>query len=247
MLLAAIVTLVGATLQSATGFGFALVLGPALFAVLEPAEALTTLLILGALLNLLVLFAERSRPQVLPSELGVLLASAAPGIVAGALLLSVISKPPLQVVVGVAVVLAGLFQARRGFATAPDSRPRTDGWLAAPVGLAAGTLTTTTSTNGPPLVLWYQRLGSSPAELRDSVAAASLALNAVGAVTLALVVGPEQSLDLGTIAVLVPLVVIGHLAGKRLFESTRPEHFRAAGLALVVAAGAASIVAGVSS
>ena len=160
-------------------------------------------------------------------------------------MLSVISKPPLQIVVGVAVVLAGLFQARRGFAAAP-APGRPDRWLAAPVGLTAGALTTTTSTNGPPLVLWYQRLGSSPAQLRDSVAAASLALNAVGAVTLALVVGREQSLDLGTIAVLVPLVVIGHLVGKRLFESTRPEHFRAAGLALVVAAGAASIVAGLS-
>jgi hypothetical protein len=32
-----------------------------------------------------------------------------------------------------------------------------------------------------------------------------------------------------------------------VFESIRPEHFRAAGLALVVAAGAASIVAGVGS
>ena len=246
MLLAAIVTLLGASLQSATGFGFALVLGPALFAVLEPAEALTTLLVLGALLNLLVLFAERERPQVLPSELGALLASAAPGIVAGALLLSAISKPPLQVVVGVAVVIAALFQARRGLVTAPIPGRRTGGWLAAPVGLAAGALTTTTSTNGPPLVLWYQRLGSSPAELRDSVAGASLALNAGGAVTLALVVGREQSLDLGTIAVLVPLVIVGHLVGKRLFELSRPEQFRAAGLALILAAGAASVVAGLS-
>jgi uncharacterized membrane protein YfcA len=36
MALAAIAALVGAFIQSATGFGFALVLSPALFAVLEP-------------------------------------------------------------------------------------------------------------------------------------------------------------------------------------------------------------------
>ena len=41
MVLAALAALVGAAVQSATGFGFALVLSPALFAVMEPAEAVT--------------------------------------------------------------------------------------------------------------------------------------------------------------------------------------------------------------
>ncbi len=65
MALAALATLLGATLQSATGFGFALVLGPAAFAVFEPAEALTVLLVLGAVLSVLMLFAER-RPRRSP-------------------------------------------------------------------------------------------------------------------------------------------------------------------------------------
>jgi uncharacterized protein len=55
MLLAAVAALVGAAVQSATGFGFALVLSPALFAVMEPTEAVTALLLLGAVLNMLVL------------------------------------------------------------------------------------------------------------------------------------------------------------------------------------------------
>jgi uncharacterized membrane protein YfcA len=45
MLLAAAAALVGASVQSATGFGFALALSPALFAVLDPAEAVTALLV----------------------------------------------------------------------------------------------------------------------------------------------------------------------------------------------------------
>jgi hypothetical protein len=61
MLLAAAAALVGASVQAATGFGFALVLSPALFAVLEPVEAVTSLLFLSVALNLLVLF-ERGRP-----------------------------------------------------------------------------------------------------------------------------------------------------------------------------------------
>ena len=55
MLLAALAALLGAAVQSATGFGFALVLSPALFAVMEPTEAVTALLLLGAVLNVLVL------------------------------------------------------------------------------------------------------------------------------------------------------------------------------------------------
>jgi len=55
LVIAALVAFLGATVQSTTGFGFALILGPVLFAVLDRAGALTTLLALGAALNLLVL------------------------------------------------------------------------------------------------------------------------------------------------------------------------------------------------
>ena len=47
--------------QTVSGFGFALVLSPALFAVMDPVEAVTALLVLGLALNLLVLF-EGGRP-----------------------------------------------------------------------------------------------------------------------------------------------------------------------------------------
>jgi uncharacterized membrane protein YfcA len=48
MLLAALAAFAGAFVQSATGMGFALVLSPALFAVMDPEEAVTAVLILGA-------------------------------------------------------------------------------------------------------------------------------------------------------------------------------------------------------
>ena len=57
LILVAVGVMAGATLQSATGFGFALVAGPAVFAATEPAEAITVLLALGAVLNLLMMLA----------------------------------------------------------------------------------------------------------------------------------------------------------------------------------------------
>jgi uncharacterized membrane protein YfcA len=94
MVLAAVAALVGAAVQSATGFGFALVLSPALFAVLEPAEAVTVLLALGAVLNLLVLVEGH---DVRWSRLPPLLLPALPGLALGAVVLAALSREPLQV------------------------------------------------------------------------------------------------------------------------------------------------------
>ena len=48
MALAAVAAFVGAFVQSTTGFGFALLLTQVMFAVMDPVEAVLTLLVLGA-------------------------------------------------------------------------------------------------------------------------------------------------------------------------------------------------------
>jgi uncharacterized membrane protein YfcA len=96
MLLAAIAALGGAFVQSATGFGIALVLSPALFAALEPVEAVTALLVLGLALDLLVLF-ERGRPRHVDwGALAPMLVAALPGLAAGAVALTQLSKALLR-------------------------------------------------------------------------------------------------------------------------------------------------------
>ena len=84
MVLAAAAAFTGASVQSATGFGFALVLSPALFAVMDPVEAVMTLLVLGLALSLLVLF-ERGRPEHVDwRALAPMLLWALPGLALGA-------------------------------------------------------------------------------------------------------------------------------------------------------------------
>ena len=244
MPLAAAATFVGATLQSATGFGFALVLGPAIFAVLEPEEALTTLLVLGVSLNLFMLTAERRPLQIRRGELTWLLIAAAPGLVAGALILRALPRQSLQLAVGVAVLAAAAFHASQARTTRAGSG--VDSRLAAGVGIASGLLTTTTSTNGPPLVLWLQRMGLSPAELRDSITAALLPLNLLGAVTLVVIGGQRQALDAASVIPLLAFTVAGAVAGRLLFERLDPGRFQTIGLVLVAAAGIGSIVGAIA-
>jgi uncharacterized membrane protein YfcA len=247
VLIAALATLVASTLQSATGFGFALVLGPALFAVFDPSEALTTLLILGGALNLLVLFAERRPRQVRRDRLGAVLLWALPGLALGAAILAALSKPTLQIAVGVAVLIAVGVQVRvRGLRASRVHEPNDPLWVTPGVGLTTGVLSTTTGTSGPPLVLWFQHLGFSPAEFRDSLAAAFLALNVVSCGALELFGDGVSNPGTLSIVGLLALAVVGHLTGRQLFERLAPHHFRAIGLALIVAAGLASLAAGVA-
>ncbi len=236
MVLAAAAAFTGASVQSTTGFGFALVLSPALFAVLEPFEAVSALLVLGLALNLLVLL---DGGRVRWDALWPLLGFALPGLFLGVALLTLLPKPTLQVAVGGAVIAAAALVWRAPQPTRPLRMP-----AACAAGVASGALTTSLSLSGPPLVLWLRARGLKPADLRASLAAAFMVLNLAGC---ALLLGPESPSAAVEPAVLVPLlglVVAGHVAGARLFRRLDPERFSAVVLALVVVGGVASAAAG---
>jgi uncharacterized membrane protein YfcA len=233
MALAALAALAGAAVQSATGFGFALVLTPALFAFMEPEEAVMAGLLLGGALSALVLFESR---RVATHGLPRLLVSAIPGLAAGALLLSLLSKEPLQVGVGVAVIAAALWQLR---STAEARRVP-----AAAAGFVSGALTTSISINGPPLVLWLESQGVQPAQFRATLAAAFVVLDAAGAVLLASSEGLDV-VDVGALGPLLACVLGGYAIGAVAFRRLDPDRFFTIVLILVVCTGLASVVAGI--
>jgi uncharacterized membrane protein YfcA len=233
MVLAALAALVGAAVQSATGFGFALVLSPALFAVMEPAEAVTVLLALGAALNVLVLF---ERHDARWSLLTPIVLPALPGLAVGAVILAALSREPLQVGVGVAVIAAALWQLRDQGAAARVPA------LAA--GFLSGVLTTSISISGPPIVLWLEAQELRPAEFRATLAAAFLALNIAGWAVLG--VAGDATADLGELALLLGLVVVGYVLGALAFRRLDHERFYRVVLGLVLITGAASVVAGLA-
>jgi uncharacterized membrane protein YfcA len=239
MALAAAAALVGAAVQSATGFGFALILSPALLAALDPYEAVTALLALGLALNLLVLF-EGGRPgPVRWHELAPVLAAAVPGLALGAAALALLSKAVLQVIVGLIVMAASAAQLRGRLIGRPTRRR--SGTAA---GLASGALTTSISVSGPPLVLWLESRGVSPAELRATLAACFLALNLAGCLVLVPLAGADRVVPAGVLLPLLGLVLAGHLVGARAFGRLDTRRFSLAVLGLAVLTGAASVIAG---
>lgn len=244
MLLAALATLVGSILQSATGFGVALVASPALFAAFEPNEAVTILFVLSATLNLLMLFAESRPRRIVPGRLVPLLGWALPGLAAGALILAALSKPTLQITVGLAVLGAVALQARAQAIRPEDAASHEPAWATPAVGFTSGVLSTTTGTSGPPLVLWFHHLRLTPAEVRDTLAATFLGLNAFGALALAVFGDGLAVPGWAKLAALIALAVVGQVIGRGLFERLDAHRFRIIGLAVVAAAGVASVIGG---
>jgi uncharacterized protein len=237
MVLAATAALVGAFVQSASGFGFALLLSPVLFAVVEPVEAIGALLVLGLALNLLVL---REGGRVDVRALVPLLVAALPGLVLGTLLLSELSKSALQVAVGVAVIGAAGWQLARRRAGRERRAP--PAWA---VGLTSGVLTTSISVSGPPIVLWLEARGAGPEEFRATLAASFLALNLSGGAVLLAAEG-GAAFDLGLTGTLLALVVAGYALGAAAFRRLGSERFFGIALGLVVVTGCASVVAGLA-
>ena len=233
MILAAIAAFAGAFVQSATGMGFALVLSPALFAVMDPEEAVTAVLILGAVLCALVLAESR---HVQPHGLPRLLVAAVPGLPVGVVLLVVLSKESLQVGVGVVVVAAALWQLRHGAAAL-----RLNALVA---GFVSGVLTTSISVNGPPLALWLESERVSPAVFRATLAAAFLILDVAGIVLIVASEGTDV-VDPGRTGPLLVCVLAGYALGAAGFRRLDAERFSVVVSILVICTGLASVAAGI--
>jgi uncharacterized membrane protein YfcA len=244
MALAAVAALVGASIQAATGFGFALVLSPALFAVLDPTEAVATLLALGLVLNVFVLIEDGGHANW--RRITPMLLAALPGLLAGLVLLNALSKEALQIAVGLAVVGAAALQlSARSAANGRSHRPELPGVAGLTAGFLSGVLTTSISVSGPPIVLWLEAHGIGPSEFRASLAASFLALNLIG---WALLIGAEgsPSVDADVVLPLLGVVVAGYALGTLAFRRLGSERFFGLALALVICTGAASLVAGLA-
>jgi uncharacterized membrane protein YfcA len=215
-ILAVAAALAGGACHSATGFGFVLVAGPLVVAALPPEEAITSLLGLGIVTSSLTLLTEGRKPDPLWREAGGLLAWGTGGAIAGTFVLAQLDTTALQLLVSctVIVALAARHRAKSNNFLAKGSDPL--GKL--PVaGLAAGVLTTTTSANGPPLLLYLLERRVGAARMRDSLSVLFIGFAALGIAALA-VGNADLALPDDTVTLALPAAAaVGHVAGRPLF------------------------------
>jgi uncharacterized membrane protein YfcA len=235
--LAALAVLLGAALQSATGFGFALVAAPILFALVGPQEAISAGVLLALLLNALTLATERRRPAVLWRAAAALVAWSLPGLALGALALRELPERPLSVLVALAVLAALALRVRsRGVAAGPRR------WHGPVAGMASGALATSTSLSGPPLVFCLLARGTAPAAMRDTLAAIFVA-EAVLSFPALLATG-TFALP-GGVWALLAAGLAGQLLGRRAFAWLHGERYERAVLALLAVTALVALTASV--
>lgn len=231
----------GAALQSATGFGFALVAAPLLFSATDPQHAVGLLIVLGAEVNLLTLAGERRRPAPLWPDTALIVAWALPGALSGVALLRALDAAALQLAVTAGVVASLVVHLRSRVAAGEGTRSLPT-WALPATGVTSGALTTSTTTAGPPIVLYLLRRAAAPGQVRDTLTASFLGLGAIAVLALALTGTGGAVPQASWVAALVPLAALGHLAGRPLFARIARGHYEAALTGVLLVAVAAGLV-----
>jgi uncharacterized membrane protein YfcA len=227
----------GAALQAAVGFGAGLLAAPLLALLLDPVDVVWLLLLSALVLGPLILLEPGGRGRVAWRDTAWLVVWAVPAMPLGAVVVHALGTEPMQILVGLVVLAFLAAQLLR-----PPARATAGGRALAGVG--AGFMTTATSLNGPPLVLWMRRRYDDPATFRATVTAVFLAVDAIGLVTL--LVAGTPGLTAGELAAGLLGTAAGWALGRGLFTRLRPEQHRAAVSLVLVAAALTSLVAGLT-
>ena len=230
----------GGLVQSATGFGFALIAAPVVAAALGPVAAVPTVALCSLVVNALTATGEGRRPEVLRRAAWILTLASVPGMALGAVVLAEAPEDVLRVIVAVVVVGSVVAVARAG-AIAPRADRDGDPGGGVVAGLLAGVLATTSGVNGPAMLVHLRRVGASAAQVRDTLAVVFLA---TGVLTVAALAGAGAL----TVPSEIWLIALGAVAGQglgrlafRALEGHREAATRCV-LALSVAAAAVPAV-----
>ena len=235
--LAAVVAIIAiaTVVQGVSGFGFSLASMPLLAALLGVEQALAIQTTLGIASNAAT--AWRARSDVLRGTATRMLAAMAAGMPFGWIMLNHVSGRDLKLLVGIVVGVLALLLALR-------VRIRATGTIVDYVsGFFSGVLSTSTGTNGPPLVLGLSGRRLPAAQQRATLSACFAVANVI--VFVALLWSGRIDRPVGTaVAASLPVLVLTSALGHRIFERLHQHHYERIVVVLLFASAAVAIVSG---
>ena len=203
--------------QSLSGFGFALLSVPLMTLVVSPRDAVIISTIIGATSTSIQAVLDRKHLDwPLAKRLSIASYIGMP-VGLGAFLF--VSETGLRFGLGV-VVLVATFLLLRGFRL-HDEQHHYD-WS---LGIVAGLLATSTSTNGPPLVFLMQARQMAPATFRATINTV-FAISNIGALALFLSAGKVTSQNLTGVAVALPSLGVALSLGYIVRRHVSAERFK---------------------
>jgi uncharacterized membrane protein YfcA len=231
-----LVVLVAVAAQAVVGFGFALITMPLLVLVLDVRDALV-LATLISLSNTGVL-AFTHRRNVPWATVAPMLVGALAGMPAGIALLLLAPADVIRLLVGIATVVLAAALVRGLRLTARNLTSEIG------IGLLSGVLNTSTGINGPPVVLYLQGRGHTPAEFRGGLAAFFFvsSLIAICGYAISGIVSRDALL---LYALSLPVVAAASWIGHHAADDVDPALFRRLVLALLFASATIAVASAV--
>jgi uncharacterized membrane protein YfcA len=235
LVLASVIVVFAAILQSVTGFGFALILVPMLTLAWEvkPTVAVSTILSTVSLMPLV----WRGRRHVRFGRLSPMLSGSAVGVPVGIILFTRIPSDALQAVVGAVVITATLLV----FALPNLKLPSPDRLAPIAAGVTAGILRGATSMGGPPATLYLLTTEKDPIHFRATMTWFLLPQGLWTVLLLALVQSISGEVLLVTTAS-IPSLMIGLYLGGIMLRRVDVDLFRLLACALLLVTALFSIV-----
>ena len=220
--------------QSLAGFGFALLCVPIMSVFVPPHEAVVISTAIGALSTTVQAVLDRADTDWIMARR--LILSSFLGMPIGLVAFLVVPESTMRIVLGV-VVSAAAFTLWKGFQLRDETR--LVDWI---LGILSGALSTSLSTNGPPVVFVMQARQFPPEIFRATI---NTVFSIVGIVSLGLFVGTGKvdADSLQGIFVAAPVLVLSLGIGFRIRPHVHGERFRRLVLFLLFLSGISAIVA----
>ena len=231
LVLVALVVVVASYAQAVSGFGFALIASPLLAALEGPKAAVVGGAVVATLQSLYVM--RRLRPDVHWRAVAFITGASLFGMPLGLVLFTHLSGAGLTAVIGVLVLVFAVLL-WRGLQL-PDTH-----FTETVAGFVAGTLSTSTGTSGPPIVITFHGRGLEPNAFRASLAGV-FTVQGLVSVGLFAATGAFDADVWRIIAVGTPAMIVGWLAGNRLYDRIDHDRFRKIVLGMLFTSGLVAI------
>lgn len=218
--------------QAVSGFGFALIGTPLVAILVGPREAVVGLTMIGIVL--VAQLALRARGHVERPVVLAVTVAAIVGMPFGLLVLDRADDRTLTAIIAV-VVIGFAILLWRGLRLRPN---RIADGIA---GFIAGTLSTSTGTSGPPIVIALSGKGLSPAAFRGTISAIFFVQGSVAMLAFALG-GQISPGALGVAAAGFPGLLLGSYVGEHGFRRLDAETFRRIVFVMLLLSGMVSLV-----
>jgi uncharacterized protein len=231
------VLILSSFLQTVTGFGYAIITAPLLALVLGPKETVMLVMLTGLIIRLFLIRATKKEGSF--KAIAPLITASVAGAIPGAYVMTVISSDGLKIFMGIVLLLAAAAMWNNCSVAVKHHR-----FTEAAVGGVSGFLATTTSINGPPVVLYYlnAKADENKAVFRANLTRYFLLIN-IASIILSYFAGTLKIGDLWLYTLAsVPALYLGFVIGEKLFHRIDAEVFRKISLIMVFVSSVAIIV-----